>query len=262
MPPHALVHEGIYPSSIREDRTSIEIETKEQKNGKLVISNISFVTVDEERTPSFTSFVTLDSNANTLMSDDESSVVSGNNLKLANEMDSNMSENFYVSLTEQFLYPCGNCGMDEPATRTIKSALKKDGGRSLKNSRNHSVQFKSLEIREHQMTLGDHPAASSGPPVTLDWSPSREHVVDLEAYERARSPRRSRRQLRMSYQTRERVLLDDLGFSVDEVKKAWTDAMLIRKQRYETLMQSVFSTQLEEAWESAGRKFWRMFNYE
>lgn len=97
-------------------------------------------------------------------------------------------------------------------------------------------QISAQDIREFKMTLGNHPSATSGPPVMLSsdlHSPRK--VMTLEQYEQTRPPRRKRRQLKLSLQQRHNVLVKERGFSFEEVKGAWQEALEIRKQRKETL---------------------------
>lgn len=127
---------------------------------------------------------------------------------------------------------------------------------------NRNVSFNKLCIREYDMTLGDHPSAVTGPPVQLSWDHKPENEIGLEEYERARQPRRNRRQLRLSYKDRERVLFKERGFTPDEVNSAWMEALTIRKQRKETLTLTETQRQVEEAWESTQRKIGRLFTLE
>eukprot|EP00540_Astrosyne_radiata_P008224 CAMPEP_0116844048 /NCGR_PEP_ID=MMETSP0418-20121206/12446_1 /TAXON_ID=1158023 /ORGANISM="Astrosyne radiata, Strain 13vi08-1A" /LENGTH=236 /DNA_ID=CAMNT_0004474907 /DNA_START=159 /DNA_END=869 /DNA_ORIENTATION=- len=154
---------------------------------------------------------------------------------------------------------CGGCQLpvaykEEPL---LKSAMRRTPSSSSSVPR--SVSFTSLEIREYTMTLGDHPSASSGPPVTLDWTYHSKETRDLDQYEQARGPKRRRKQLKLSLAQREALLVRK-GFSMMELKEAWQRSLEVRKQRYETVMQSIVSTKMEEAWQSACRKFWRMFD--
>jgi hypothetical protein len=80
----------------------------------------------------------------------------------------------------------------------------------------------------------------------------------LNDYEETRQPRKTRRDLKMSFQEREQIL-QQRGYTVDELKNAWMEALKIRQQRYETIMTGTFTTKVEEAWESARRKFLRFF---
>ena len=101
----------------------------------------------------------------------------------------------------------------------------------------------------------------------LDWeSRPRESVVDLEKYERARQPRRSRKELKLSFEARRGILENERGFTVEEVKQAWSEALKIRKQRQETRQQAPHQRLMDEIYESACRKYnrlvtWQMCNW-
>lgn len=111
------------------------------------------------------------------------------------------------------------------------------------------------------MTLGNHPSATSGPPVMLDWeSKSNPTVLNLEAYERGRLPRRKRRQLKLSLQQRHQILVKERGFSFEEVKGAWKEALQVRKERKETLERGLALMKWDEVWESTCRKFARVLD--
>ena len=169
-------------------------------------------------------------------------------------------------MIENFLdAPCCECTTGRP----LKSALRpsrwtlSDSSAPVESNpdltRPRSVQFKDVNIREFQMTLGNHPSASSGPPVMLDWDTRPDpKVMELETYERARQPRRSRRQLRLSLQQRHVILYKDRGFSFEEVKEAWEESLEVRKQRRETLDRGLALSTWDEVWESTCRKFNRM----
>jgi hypothetical protein len=164
--------------------------------------------------------------------------------------------------------PCCECAQ---GARPLKSALKPSkwtfGGSPERLpiggefSRSRSVQFQDVNIREFQMTLGNHPSATSGPPVMLDWEArTQPNVVKLESYEQARQPRRNRRQLKLSLQQRHNILVKERGFSFEEVKGAWQDALEVRKQRKETLERGLAMMKWDEVWESTCRKVHRLGN--
>ena len=97
----------------------------------------------------------------------------------------------------------------------------------------------------------------------LDWeSRPRECVVDLEKYEEARQPRRNRKELKLSFEARRGILEKERGFTVEEVKKAWSEALKIRKQRQETRQQAPHQRLMDEIYESACRKYNRLFNWQ
>lgn len=126
-------------------------------------------------------------------------------------------------------------------------------------TRDDHVQFKEVDIREFYMTLGHHPSATSGPPVMMDWAetPS-QTTMDLELYEETRPPRRNRRQLKLSLQQRHNILVKERGFTFEEVKSAWQEALEIRKKRKETLERGLALMKWDEVWESTRRKFTRL----
>jgi hypothetical protein len=62
----------------------------------------------------------------------------------------------------------------------------------------------------------------------------------------------------MSFTEREEIL-QSKGYSMDELKNAWMESLKIRQQRYETIMTGSLTSKVEEAWESACRKFNRLF---
>ena len=139
-----------------------------------------------------------------------------------------------------------------------KSALRKRGDES---SVARSVSFDKVELREFNMTLGDHPSAVTGPPIAIDWEKeARVSSISLDDYERSRNPRRHRRQLKMSMRTRCGILERQTNFSSHEITKAWEEALLVRKQRMETIEGGMWQMIKDDFWESANRKFKRMSN--
>ena len=129
--------------------------------------------------------------------------------------------------------------------------------------RPNSVQFQNVDIRNFKMTLGNHPSATTGPPVMLDgelMDPKHlaRTVMALEKYEKQRPPRRKRRQLKLTLQQRHNILVKERGFSFEEVKGAWKESLDIRRQRRETLERGLAMMKWDEVWESTCRKFSRL----
>jgi hypothetical protein len=161
---------------------------------------------------------------------------------------------------------CCECtAYSKPLKSVLRPSKWKGGENSLSTIpgvavlRSPSVGFKDVDIREFKMTLGNHPSATSGPPVMLDWDSRPDpHIVNLETYEMARQPRRNRRQLKLTLQERHGILVRQQGFSFDEVKAAWQDALEVRKQRKETLERGLALMKWDEVWESTCRKFNRL----
>jgi hypothetical protein len=68
------------------------------------------------------------------------------------------------------------------------------------------VSFTSLEIREYKQVLGDHPCCSQGPPVSLGWDYTESPKVTVERYEATRARRRSKTDLKLSFEDRRDIL--------------------------------------------------------
>ena len=83
-------------------------------------------------------------------------------------------------------------------------------------------------------------------------------VIPLEKYEKTRPPRRKRRQMKLTLQQRHNILVKERGFSFEEVKGAWQEALDIRRQRKETLERGLALMKWDEVWESTCRKFNRL----
>ena len=50
-----------------------------------------------------------------------------------------------------------------------------------------------LTVYEFPMMLGDNPSVSDGPPLTIDWKHTNEHVFDIDYFEYMRRPVQLRR---------------------------------------------------------------------
>jgi hypothetical protein len=167
--------------------------------------------------------------------------------------------------------PCCQCSPSITVQRPLRSVLKSPKwsdptlyhtSGTCNRSKSYSVTFQNVDIQEFSMTLGDHPAACSGPPVRLDWDASLKfYEVHIKKYERLRLPRRNRKQLKLSLQQRHNILVKERGFSFEEVKGAWHDALEIRRQRKETLERGLALMKWDEVWESTCRKFNRLVDY-
>ena len=94
-----------------------------------------------------------------------------------------------------------------------------------------SVSFSSIQIREYDQTIGDHPNVSFGPPISLDWNYQVLDAITLDDYEDNRGRRRSFPQLMMNHYTRKNVLMHNFGYSEDDLKKAQKDVERAKLQR-------------------------------
>jgi len=151
----------------------------------------------------------------------------------------------------------------EPPILIRSSSAYDASGLNHRGRNNHSVTFQNVDIRHLKMTLGNHPSATTGPPVMLDGELAEpqhlaRQVMTLDKYEKTRPARRKRRQLKLTLQQRHNILVKERGFSFEEVKGAWQQSLQIRKQRRETLERGLAMMKWDEVWESTCRKFNRL----
>lgn len=80
-------------------------------------------------------------------------------------------------------------------------------------------------LREHGITLGDHPWRD-GPPIALSWEQIQSKRIDFEEFEKARTEvRRKEEDLRTSGMDRRQLLKERAGYS---------DSDLLKAERYRT----------------------------
>ena len=146
-----------------------------------------------------------------------------------------------------------------PDALTTTLSLTSSESNSNKSSQKRSVSFDSVKIRSYQQTMGDNPAVSYGPPISLDWDFEEHDCVDLDAYESARGlNRRGMRQMALSYYQRKSFLAREYGFTEEDLLRAKKDVNKTKFRRgvTNTLLPWM---RVEVALESAGRKAKRMF---
>ena len=77
--------------------------------------------------------------------------------------------------------------------------------------RSTKISFGSIEIREYSRCLGNNPATTHGPPLSLGWSYNIVGSLDVEEYEAARPTRREGNQMLIPGTTREDILSEQAG---------------------------------------------------
>lgn len=99
------------------------------------------------------------------------------------------------------------------------------------------VRFTTIEIIEFPIILGDNPAVSSGPPLTIDWEPQQRTQFDLNVFEEYRPKRRHRKDLPIDPVIREEVLVAS-GIGLDQIL-FWQDLSAkndIKKPKKQSLL--------------------------
>jgi hypothetical protein len=128
----------------------------------------------------------------------------------------------------------------------------------ISSSRSQSVRFGRVVIRRYTQTLGDNPSCSYGPPVQLDWEYEEHDPLSLDEYEDKRPPRKTMRQMVLSYYVRKNILQFFYGIS-DEDLKASKRQINREKLCRSVTASSVLLMPVEAALESAARKTRRFF---
>ena len=85
--------------------------------------------------------------------------------------------------------------------------------------RHRGVRFKSVCIREYEITIGDNPYCSFGVPICLDWNHGEDEVIPIDFYEASHKRKRTaRRMLLNSFQRRD--MLWRSGYALEDIEKA------------------------------------------
>ncbi len=106
---------------------------------------------------------------------------------------------------------------------------------STSSSSSNSVQFDKVEIREYSITLGDNPACSSGPPISLGWLYSNEELcLPLEHYEQHRDgQRRVIHEMKVPSHMRHEMLRA-WNISTSDMIRVQSECQAVQKQRSRT----------------------------
>ena len=118
------------------------------------------------------------------------------------------------------------------------------------------VGFTHVTIRDYPRSIGDNPASTSGPSISIGWKHEAECTIPLDEFEENRAPRRLGREMIIPAQIREDLLRQE-GYSRAEIMQCMKELNIIRGQRrrtYETLhLQS-----LQLLSERISRKAWNV----
>lgn len=90
-----------------------------------------------------------------------------------------------------------------------------------KRGHKKSVSFnRYLEVREHALTIGDHPLCRDSLPLSLAWEHGETEVMDLNCYEEQRLPhRRSGSDMRLTYFERKNLLRRIAGMTEADMRE-------------------------------------------
>jgi hypothetical protein len=119
---------------------------------------------------------------------------------------------------------------------SLYSQTNSDTGSS--SSLKRTVSFSSLNVREYNIALSDHPSCSYGPPIQLGWDYRQKKAVQVEDYEevKLKQPRRSRHDMVLSYNVRRYLLLKRAGYSDQDLEEAMSEVERVKRERVVTGM--------------------------
>eukprot|EP01083_Nonionella_stella_P096993 272667_1 len=122
------------------------------------------------------------------------------------------------------------------------------------------VSFTDVMVREYDVTVGDNPSCSFGPPISLGWSFKSESCVSLEEYEsKHEQHRRTSKELIIDSACRNGILTEQAGISQKEIEHAMK---IVEKVRQDRAMTEIFLplARVEEVSQSFKRKVKRIRN--
>ena len=136
------------------------------------------------------------------------------------------------------------------------STMTADDQASSLKAKPSRVTFATIEVREYERVVGDHPDTKVGPPLAIGWAFVESEVSSVDDFEAEReSTRKGLR--RMSSITRKNVLKNVFLIPEEEIRLAEKEVQKILASREKTSKQGKVSEKLEEKLESFGRKLKR-----
>lgn len=97
-----------------------------------------------------------------------------------------------------------------------------------------TVSFSTVEIRDYPIILGDNPAVSHGPAVTIDWKPISTVLKTVEMHEATVIVHRRPVQMAIPLVIRE-FMLRDIGYTSKELLEATRNINRIKAKRAATV---------------------------
>lgn len=102
-------------------------------------------------------------------------------------------------------------------------SLHEPSPKARKRGHNKSVSFnRFLEVREHALTIGDHPLCRDSLPLSLAWEHGETELMDLNCYEAQRLPhRRSGNNMKLTFYERKNLLRRIAGMTEADIRAHW-----------------------------------------
>ena len=121
------------------------------------------------------------------------------------------------------------------------------------------VSFSSVEVRQYERILGDNPACSTGPPLTIGWKfdESKTMNMSVDDYEYDHGLNRDDTAMVLSRQAREEMLLE-LGYSLKEMAMSVRKNIRLKNRRRQTV-NNLSVMKVEEMVETTMKKIGNVF---
>jgi len=126
--------------------------------------------------------------------------------------------------------------------------------------RRTSVSFDKVKIREYVRCLGNNPATTKGPPLSIGWEYREAGEFDVEEYEDAtQNTRRSKEEILVPSKTREEMLSvgEINGPTREEMKEVMDEIRLERSRRQMTVAMQEYEA-YAIVWEFLRRRWRRL----
>jgi hypothetical protein len=130
----------------------------------------------------------------------------------------------------------------------------------VKQTRRTSVvSFSSVEVRQYERILGDNPACSTGPPLTIGWKFDETKTINMSVddYEYDHGLNRDETAMVLSRQEREEMLLE-LGYSLKEMAMSVRKNIRLKNRRRQTV-NNLGVMKVEEMVETTMKKISNVF---
>ena len=145
------------------------------------------------------------------------------------------------------------------AVRSMSESLHSDPSSRPRRMSDFSVGFKSVEIRDYFQILGDNPAVSRGPAMTLDWEYDSHQTISIDSYEGNRGRRRFHHEMMIPRFVREHYLRKS-GYSKKEIDEAVKAIDKVKSKRKKTVKNIRFEN-VEYAVERTKRKIKKLLSF-
>merc|ERR1719446_67569 len=126
------------------------------------------------------------------------------------------------------------------------------------NERKARVSFHTVNVREFERVVGDHPETKIGPPVSIGWGYVDVEPLSLDHFE----TQKARKGIRRMTSVARRNILQIFGVPDDEILRAESEVRKIRESRERTNKQGNISGRTESALQSLKSKLKRSFSRE